>query len=203
MYDVHHKPYGLTSLASGYFYQVHKAHINIQRKWLEGILQNLEHTGSGVASGAADTIRCPGWAPRELAALGFSRRSSTKIHRTVRCATGLSGETTEQQSTSPNGRLRDCARSLQYQKLDDSLRQQVTPDCPVCHQTVRCHKKTEDLYGQQFQTPTIDWRGTHLTVNSAVSSAPPDCPMCPSTATAGIVTTTIQVIKHCNFLIQY
>jgi hypothetical protein len=44
--------------------------------------------------------------PRELAALGFSQLLSTKIHWTVRCATGLSGETTEQQSTSPNGRLR-------------------------------------------------------------------------------------------------
>jgi hypothetical protein len=47
-------------------------------------------------------------APHELAALGFSQRSSTKIHRTVRYATRLSGETTEQWSTSPNGRLADC-----------------------------------------------------------------------------------------------
>jgi hypothetical protein len=43
---------------------------------------------------------------RELAALVFSQLSSTKIQRTVWCATGLSGETTEQRSTSPNGRLR-------------------------------------------------------------------------------------------------
>jgi hypothetical protein len=42
---------------------------------------------------------------RELAALGFSQRSSTKIHRTVQCTTGLSDETTEQRSTSPNSRL--------------------------------------------------------------------------------------------------
>jgi hypothetical protein len=59
---------------------------------------------------------------RELAALGFSQSSSTKIHLTVRCTIGLSGETTEQWSTSPNGRLRDCAHSLQYQKSEDSLR---------------------------------------------------------------------------------
>jgi hypothetical protein len=39
----------------------------------------------------------------ELAALGFSQRLSTKIHRTVWCGTRLSGETTEQQSTSPKG----------------------------------------------------------------------------------------------------
>jgi hypothetical protein len=40
-------------------------------------------------------------APHELAALGFSQRSSTKIHQTVRYATGLSGETTEKLSTLP------------------------------------------------------------------------------------------------------
>jgi hypothetical protein len=32
---------------------------------------------------------------RKLAALGFSQRSSTKIHRTIRCATRLSSETME------------------------------------------------------------------------------------------------------------
>jgi hypothetical protein len=132
MYDVHHKPYGLTSLPSGYFYQVHKAHINIQRKWLEGILQNLEHTGSGVASGAPDTIRCPGWAPRELAALGFSRRSSTKIHRTVRCATGLSGETTEQRSTA-RLRAQSAVPEVRWQSTTTGHTglSGVPPDCPL------------------------------------------------------------------------
>jgi hypothetical protein len=45
-------------------------------------------------------------APRELAALGFSKSHSAIIYRTVWCATGLSGEPTEQQSTSPTA---DCA----------------------------------------------------------------------------------------------
>jgi hypothetical protein len=48
--------YGLTSLPSGCFSQVHKVHINIQRKLLKGILQSLEHTRSGAASGAPDTV---------------------------------------------------------------------------------------------------------------------------------------------------
>jgi hypothetical protein len=51
---------------------------------------------------------------RELVALGFSRHSSTKNHRTVRCALGATIDST-------NGRLRDCARSLQRQKSEDSL----------------------------------------------------------------------------------
>jgi hypothetical protein len=43
---------------------------------------------------------------RELVALGFSQRLSTKNHETVRCATRLSGETMEQRSTSTTV---DCA----------------------------------------------------------------------------------------------
>jgi hypothetical protein len=31
VFEVHHKPYGLTSLPSECFYQVHKVHINIQQ----------------------------------------------------------------------------------------------------------------------------------------------------------------------------
>jgi hypothetical protein len=108
------------------------------------LVQPVAHrTLSGAQAGAL----------RELAALGISQRSSTKIYRTVRCATGLSGETMEQRSTSPNGRLRDCAHSLQYQKSEDSLRWQVAPNCPV-------PQKTEDFNGQQLQTPTVGWRGT-------------------------------------------
>jgi hypothetical protein len=46
------------------------------------------------ASGASDSVRALAVSLRELAALGFSQRSSTKNHRTVWCATGLNGETT-------------------------------------------------------------------------------------------------------------
>jgi hypothetical protein len=53
---------------------------------------------------------------RELVALEFSRSSSTKNHQTVRCVLGATIDST-------NGRLRNCARSLQCQKSEDSLRQ--------------------------------------------------------------------------------
>jgi hypothetical protein len=46
---------------------------------------------SGALAGALD----------ELTALGNSRRSSTKNHRIVRCAIGLSGEPSVQWSTPP------------------------------------------------------------------------------------------------------
>jgi hypothetical protein len=57
----------------------------------------------------------------------------------------------------------------------------------VCHRTVRCRKRTKDFNSQPLQTPTVCLRGMHRTVNSVMSGAPPDYPVCPSTPTAGIV----------------
>jgi hypothetical protein len=68
--------------------------------------------------------------------------------------------------------------------------------CLVCHRTVRCSKKTKDFNGQLLQTPTVCWRGRHRTVNIVMSGAPPDCPACPSTATAGIVVGAINTPNH-------
>jgi hypothetical protein len=97
---------------------------------IEGILQSLEHTSFGAVSGAPDTVRCaPARAPHELAALEFSQSSSTKIHWTVQCTTGLSGEPTSNSQLRPTV---NCARSLQYQKSEDGLQRQVAPDYPVC-----------------------------------------------------------------------
>jgi hypothetical protein len=84
-------------------------------------LFGVHRTVSGALAGA----------PRELAALWFSQRSSTKNHRTVWCATGQSGGTTS------NGQLRPTidyvtARSLKRQKSEDSLQRPFAPlDCPV------------------------------------------------------------------------
>lgn len=162
MFDVHHKPYGLTSLPSECFYQVHK--VNIQQKcigefykvWtIQVLVQLVAHRTLFDAQAEA---------PRELAALGFSQSHSTKIHQTVWCVTGLSGE------------------PIAEHKSEVSLQSQNAPDCLVCHRTVRCRKKTEDFNDQQLQTPTVGWHGTHRTVNSAVSGAPPNCPVCLSTS---------------------
>jgi hypothetical protein len=120
----------------------------------------------------------PGYNPRELATLGFSQSHSTKIRQTVRCATGLSGEPTEQRSTSPTV---DCS-TVWPSEVRATLQSQNAAECPMCHRTVQCHKRTKDFNGQQLQTPTIGWRGTQRTVNSRVSGAPPDCLVCPSTA---------------------
>jgi hypothetical protein len=137
---------------------------------------------------------------------GFLRARPLKF-RTIRCATGLSGETTEQRPTSLTV---DCG-TVWPQKSEDSLRCQIAPDCLVCRRTVRCRKKTEDFNGQQLQTPTVGWCGTHRTVNNVVSGAPPYCSVCPSIATTRVVVGAINTTqppsfktsKHSNILIQY
>jgi hypothetical protein len=79
---------------------------------------------------------------RELAALGFSQRSSTKNHRNVRCATELSGETSVQRSTPPMvdcGTVRQSAESeirRQFATIVHTGLSGVPPDCLV-HQKDR------------------------------------------------------------------
>jgi hypothetical protein len=66
----------------------------------------------------------------------------------------------------------------------------------VCHRTVRCCKRTKDFNGQTLQTPTVGSRGKHQTMNSVMSGAPPDYPVCPSTAPARIVVGAINTPNH-------
>jgi hypothetical protein len=152
---------------------VHKVHIHIQRKWSQdnstefganSLLQPMAHrTVFGALAGAL----------REVATLGKTKRWSTKIHRTVR----WDNEGTvifAQRSTALT------AAQSAAQKSEDNLQRQVAPDCPVCHRNVRCSKRIDEFNGQPLQAPTVSWRGTHRTVNSGVSGAPPDCPVCPS-----------------------
>jgi hypothetical protein len=84
----------------------------------------------------------------------------------------------------------DCLVSQQSKGQLHQWSTAVQSDCQkserVCkvrtHCTVRCRKRTNDFNGQQLQTPTVGWCGTHQTVNSAISGAPPNCSVCPSTA---------------------
>jgi hypothetical protein len=76
---------------------------------------------------------------------------SAIIHRTVRCATRLSGEPTG------NGYLRATVDSDSATVSPQKSEQQGrgAPDCLVHHQTVRCHKK--------IKAPTVNCSRT-LTV---------------------------------------
>jgi hypothetical protein len=71
VFDVHHKPRGLTSLPSHYLSQVHKVQHKLTKKLSWGLNKIGAKTSNGAASGAPDIVRCPGRAPHELATLGF------------------------------------------------------------------------------------------------------------------------------------
>jgi hypothetical protein len=72
----------------------------------------------------------PGKIDFKLFTFGFSRRTSAIIHRTVRCATGLSGAPAEQRLSARNGRL--CKVNSGFQMSEQQVR--GAPDCPVPHE---------------------------------------------------------------------
>jgi hypothetical protein len=105
-----------------------------------------------------------------------------------------------------NSQLRptvDCARSQQYKKSEGSLGRQVALDCSVPQEDRRLQRSTASNPNGRLMC------GTHRIVKSGVSGAPPDCPVCPSTATARLVVGAINTpqpppfkpSKHSNFLI--
>jgi hypothetical protein len=69
------------------------------------------------------TVRCARLVRGELAALGTRRRRTTKIHRTVRWCTGLSGESSAANSSLSGNQKRQRGYNSLY--------------CPVVHRTVR------------------------------------------------------------------
>jgi hypothetical protein len=92
----------------------------------------------------------PGRINLQLFTFGFLRRSSAIIHRTVWCATGLSGAPAEQRLPARNGRL--CKVNIGIQMSEQRVR--GAPDCPVCHRTVRCHMRTKPPTVDQLQALT-------------------------------------------------
>jgi hypothetical protein len=154
VFDVHHKPHELTSLPSCYLSQVHKLQHKPTKKISWGTLQSLEQKQVLVQPVAHRTLSgVQAEATRELAALGFSQSQSTKIHRTVRCVTGLSGEPMEQQSTSPTVICADGgtmnSAEVRSTKSERTGLSGVPPDCPM---------PQEDKGLQQSTTPNPNSR---------------------------------------------
>jgi hypothetical protein len=94
-------------------------------------------------SGAPDCVRCTRVNQLKLLSFGFSRRSSAIIHRTVQCATGLSGAPAGQRLSARNGRL--CKVNSANQMSEHRSKGHrtircstglsgVAPDCPVPHE---------------------------------------------------------------------
>jgi hypothetical protein len=146
-------------------------------------------------SGAPDCPVChwtvsgaPGKNDFKLFTFGFPRRTSAIIHRSVWCATGLSGAPAEQRSSARNGRLckANSANQMSEQRSEGHRTVRcrtglsgVAPDCPVPH---------EDKASNGRPTPSPNgrmtwWHTGHCPVaHRTLSGGAPDCPVRPSPA---------------------
>jgi hypothetical protein len=139
--------------------------------------------------GAKEIEECPGLAHRtmsgtpgpydsELFSFRFLQRRSAIIHRTVRCATGLSGAPAEQRLASTtvdcNGRLqRYSARTV---RAEVRAAAEGAPDSEQC---LSGATRRQSSNGRIRKNPNgwVTWLA-HRTV----SGGAPDCPVRPSTA---------------------
>jgi hypothetical protein len=120
---------------------------------------------TGLSGGTPDSVRCARLALVKRPLSGLRRRHTAKIHRTVRCCTGLSGEPTVGRA---NGRPHNprathgksqrsegaldcpvctgqCPVRQRLQSANGQLRQRRkeirTGQCPVVHRIVRCARR--------------------------------------------------------------
>jgi hypothetical protein len=93
----------------------------------------------------------PGKIDFKLFTFGVSRRTSAIIHRTVWCATGLSGAPAEQRLSARNGRL--CKVNTANQMSKQTVR--GAPDCPVPHED-----KASNVRPAPSPNGRITWRRT-------------------------------------------
>jgi hypothetical protein len=123
-------------------------------------------------SGAPDCPVChrtmsgaPGRIDLKLFTFGFPRRTSAIIHRTVRCATGLSGEPAEQRSPARNGRLWQWTVQYSERGRSQSSWSEGAPDCPVPHENKASN-------GRPAPSPNgrMTWRRTGLSGAPIASS---------------------------------
>jgi hypothetical protein len=169
--------------------------MNIQRRRVKGILQSLEHTRIGVASGAPDTVWCPS---QSTSRTGRSRVFSEPLrynspdcqvcHWTIwwanrakvnfangRLQYSLTVRSQSQSVKSECTRLSGAGRrqktstvnsSKPQRSADVALTGQWIVECLVHHRTVQC------AHRQQSQPTTRKWLETINTPNHLHSSHP-------------------------------
>jgi hypothetical protein len=121
----------------------------------------------------------------ELVSLGNSGSHSAKIHRTVRCSTGLSGVPAEQRllqrqrsSATALNTLQCATESEQHQKAHRT----VHSDCPVHHRTVRWPRR------QKLHRPNPNSQVTWL-AHRTVSGTPFDSSLHQTALVVGAINT--------------
>jgi hypothetical protein len=129
---------------------------------------------TGLSGVPPDSVRCTRKPNSELATFGNSGSRSAIIHRTVRCASGVT-------ATAPtvvcNGTVKVNSARLRTQKSEQRQKahRTVNSDCPVNHRTVRWPTC------QKLQRSNPNGLVT-LLAHRTVSGGAPDCPVRHSTA---------------------
>jgi hypothetical protein len=120
------------------YYRCIRFNTNQERNSVRDSIKNQSKTLSVLKNDALDRTVSGATGPynSELATLGNSRARSTIIHRTVQCATGLSGEPVEQRLLAPS--TVDCGDVRAEQCCAEVRSTEVRG-----HRTVRCSKTTE------------------------------------------------------------
>jgi hypothetical protein len=172
VFDVHHKPYELTSLPSCHLSQLHKVQHKPTKKVSWGNSTKFGAKTKGAASGTPDTVRCLG---RGTSRTGCSRVFSARVcynsqdcslcHRTIRWANG----------TTVNFSTVDCAdewtvdrAEVRTTKSECTGLSGVPPDCPV---------PQEDKWLQWSNAPNLNgWLTWHA----------PDSEQCHVRCTTGL-----------------
>jgi hypothetical protein len=167
--------------------------INIQ---VRDPIQKEQKEPSVLWSGAPDCPVCHrtvSGAPRpyrvQTATLGFSQARSAIIHRTVRCATELSGE------PAGNGYLRatvDCKSTWRREQCSGRSQSREVRG----HRTVRCRKDTKLQRSTSLRTLTVGWRGGTPDSEQCLSGGAPDCPVRPSPAASPTTTLVVDGYKY-------
>jgi hypothetical protein len=104
----------------------------------------------------------PGWSPVKRLLSGKYQRRTTKIHRTDRWCTGLSGEPTVASAT--------VGRAIRERRVAHNNDRLGTPDCPVRQLSPRTNSRMRQ------KRKEITHRTTTVTVRwcTGLSDAPPD-----------------------------
>jgi hypothetical protein len=123
------------------------------------------------------------------ATLGNSRARSAIIHRTVRCATGLSGVPPEQRLSAPTVDSNRRNNATQYHA-------EVRAAKSEGHRTVQCRKRTKPPTVDQVRTLTVGWCGSAPDKEQCMSGGAPDCPVRPSPASSPTATKVVGGYKY-------
>jgi hypothetical protein len=131
----------------------------------------------------------PGPHKIEPATLGKTKAHSAIIHRTIQCATGLSGEPAEQRLSARNSRLCQLNSAATVPCRSQSRKSEG-------HRTVRCRKKTKLQRSTELWTLIVGWRGVAPDTKQCLSGGAPDCLVHPSPAASPMATKVVEGYKY-------